>query len=67
MEEVEGKRSLRWYRMVKEEADLEHYTRSLVGQENLRLRLLRLRTSSVGLMIDKKRRRMSVDDRCAVQ
>ncbi len=44
--------------MVKEEADLEQYTRSLVGQESLRLHL-RLRTSSVGLMIDKKRWRMS--------
>ncbi len=31
MEEVEGKRSLRWYRMVKEEADLEQYTRSICG------------------------------------
>ncbi len=37
--------------MVKEEADLEQYTRSLVGQESLRLPL-RLRTSPVGLMID---------------
>ncbi len=26
MEEVEGKRGLRCYRMVKEEADLEQYT-----------------------------------------
>ncbi len=52
--------------MVKEEADVEQYTRSLVEQESLRLHL-RLRTSSVGLMIDKKRWRMSVDDRCAVQ
>ncbi len=52
--------------MVKEDADLEQYTRSLVWQESLRLQL-RLRTSSVGIMIDKKRWRMSVEDRCAVQ
>ncbi len=30
IEEVEGKHSLRWYRMVKEEAGLEHYTRLIV-------------------------------------
>ncbi len=65
IEEVEGKRSLRWYRMVKEEADLELYTRSLVGQESLRLRL-KLTTSSVGLMVDKNRCRMYVDDRCVL-
>ena len=38
MEEVEGKSSLKWYRMVKDEAGLEEYTRSLVGQEGVRLR-----------------------------
>ncbi len=66
MEEVEGKRSLRWYRMVKEEADLDwQYTRSIVGQESLRLRLI-LRTSSVELMVDQKRCRMSVDDPCVL-
>ena len=44
MEEVEGKSSLKWYQMVKKEAGLE-YTRSLVGQEGIRLRF-RLRTGS---------------------
>ena len=54
MEEVEGKSSLKWYRMVKDEAGLEEYTRSLVSQEEVRLRF-RLRTGSAGLFEDKKR------------
>ena len=53
MEEVEGKSSLKRYRMVKDEAGLEEYTRSLVGQEEVRLRF-RLRTGSAGLFEDKK-------------
>ena len=37
MEEVEGKTSLRWYQLAKEEAGLEVYTRSVVGYEGIRL------------------------------
>ncbi len=50
MEDVAEESSLRWYRMVKEEAGLEQCLRSIsVGQESLRL----LRTGSA-LMVDKK-------------
>ena len=65
MEEIEGKSSLKWYQMVKEEAGLEEYTRSLVGQEGVRLRF-RLRTGSAGLFEDKKRCRMCDDERCVL-
>ena len=51
--------------MVKDEAGLEEYTRSLVGQEELRLRF-RLRTGSAGLFEDKKRCRMCDDERCVL-
>ena len=51
--------------MVKEEAGLEEYTRSLVGQEGVRLQF-RLRTGSAGLFEDKKRCRMCDDERCVV-
>ncbi len=63
-EEVEGKSRRRWNRMVKEEDGLEQYTRSIVGQESLRLRF-RLRSGSAGLMVDRKRCRMCVD-RCVL-
>ena len=65
MEEVEGKSSLKWYRMVKDEAGLEEYTRSLVSQEEVRLRF-RLITGSAGLFEDKKRCRMCDDERCVL-
>ena len=51
--------------LVKEEAGLEEYTRSLVGQEGIRLRF-RLRTGSAGLFEDKKRCRMCDDERCVL-
>ena len=51
--------------MVKDEAGLEEYTRSLVGQEEVRLRF-RLRTGSAGLFEDKKRCRMCDDERCVL-
>jgi len=41
--------SLSWYRMVKEIAGLEQYTRSSVGHEELRLWFW-LRTGSAGLL-----------------
>jgi len=41
--------SLSWYRMVKEIAGLEQYTRSSVGHEELRL-WFGLRTGSAGLL-----------------
>ena len=65
MEEIEGKSSLKWYQLVKEEAGLEEYTRSLAGQEGIRLRF-RLRTGSAGLFEDKKRCRMCDDERCVL-
>ena len=65
MEEVEGKSSLKWYRMLKDEAGLEEYTRSLVGQEGVRLRF-RLRTESAGLFEEQKRCRMCDDERCVL-
>ena len=64
MEEIEGKSSLKWCQLVKEEAGLE-YTRTLVGQEGIRLRF-RLRTGSAGLFEDKKRCRMCDDERCVL-
>ena len=45
----EGKSSLKWYRMLKDEAGQEEYTRSLVGQEGVRL-WFRLRTGLPGLL-----------------
>ena len=51
--------------MVKDEAGLEEYTRSLVGQKEVRLRF-RLRTGSAGLFEDKKRCRMCDDERCVL-
>ncbi len=49
--------------MVNEDAVLKQYVRLIVGKESLRLRF-RLRIGSAGLMVDKKRCRMSVDGRC---
>ena len=65
MEEIEGKSSLKWYQLVKEEAGLEEYTKSLVGQEGIRLRFW-LRTGSAGLFEDKKQCRMCDDERCVL-
>ena len=62
---LEGKSSLSWYRMVKEVAGLEQYTRSSVGHEELRIRF-QLRTGSAGLFKDKKWCRMCTDDRCVL-
>jgi len=62
IEEVKGKGSLNWYRMVKEVAGLEQYTRSSDGHEELRL-WYQLRTGSAGLLEDKKQCRMCTDDR----
>ena len=47
---VEGKSSLRWYRLVKEEFGVEGYLKVF----DVRLRF-RLRTGSGGLLEDKKR------------
>ena len=49
--------------MVKEEAGVEKYTRSLVGQEGIKL-WFRLRTGSVGLFENKKQCRMCDNERC---
>ena len=66
MEEIEGNSSLKWYQMVKEEAGLEEYTRSLHGgQEGVRLQFRR-RTGSAGLFKDKKQCRMCDDERCVL-
>ena len=62
-EEVEGKCSLRWYRTAKEELEAERYIDSSLGQEAVRCRF-RLRTGSAGLFEDKKRCRMTEDERC---
>ena len=62
-EEVEGKSSLRWYRTAKEEFEAERYIDSSLGQEAVRCRF-RLRTGSAGLFEDKKRCRMTEDERC---
>ena len=64
-EEVEGKSILKWYQMMKEEARLDKYTKTLVSQEGVRLRF-RLRTGSAGLFEDKKRCRMCEDERCVL-
>ena len=62
-EEVEGKSSLRWYRTAKEEFEAERYIDSSLGQEAVRCRF-QLRTGSAGLFEDKKRCRMTEDERC---
>ena len=62
-EEVYTKSTLKWYRLAKDGTMVERYVRSVQGQENVRL-LFRLRTSSAGLLEDKKRCRIFSDERC---
>ena len=54
---------MRWYRRAKEEFEAERYIDSLLGQEAVRCRF-RLQTGSAGLFEDKKRCRMTEDERC---
>ena len=61
---VDGMTSLRSYRMIKEELMPEGYLR-LLDSGDVRLRS-RLRSGSAGLLEDKKRCRMCVDDRCVL-
>jgi len=50
---IKGKSSLKWCQMVKEEARLEEYTKSLVGKEGIRLQFRPIK-GSAGLFKDKK-------------
>ena len=61
-EEVEKKSSLKWYKMVKEEAGTERYVSSWEGHMAVRLRF-RLRSGSLGLFEDKKRCGLMEEDR----
>ena len=53
--------SLRWYRAVKDVFGVEKYVASWKGHEAIRLRF-RLQTGSAGLLEDKRRCRLCVDE-----
>ena len=57
--------SLRWYRAVKGVLGVEKYVASWEGHEAIRLRF-RQRTGSAGLLEDKRRCRLCVDERCVL-
>ena len=63
--EVYTKSTLKWYRLAKDDTGVEKYVRSVKGQESVRL-LFRLRTSSAGLLEDKKRCRIVSDERFVI-
>ena len=65
VEEVSSKSTLSglsWQRMVQA---IESYLRSVQGQEVVRL-LFRLRMHSAGLLEEKKRCKMIIDERCVM-
>ena len=64
-EEVSSKCTLKRYRLAKNDAGVEMYLRSVQSQKVVRL-LFRLRTGSVGLLEDKKRCKMTTDERCVM-
>ena len=64
-EEVYIKSTLKWYRLEKDDTGAERYVRWVQGQESVWL-LLRLRTSSAGLLEDNARCRMVSDERCVM-
>ena len=51
--------------MAKNGAEVERYLRSVQGQEGVRL-LFRLRTGSAGLLKDKKRSKIIIDEGCVI-
>ena len=61
-EEISSKSTLKWFKLAKNGAGVERYLRSVQGLEVVRL-LFRQRTSSAGLLEDKKRCKMIVDER----
>ena len=63
-EEVVSKNSLRWYRLAKDDGT-ERYIGSLQGYEGVWL-MFRLRTTSAGLLQDKRRCRLCSVDRCVM-
>ena len=65
MEEISSKSTMKWNKLAKNGAGLERYLRSMQGQEVLRL-LFSQRTGSAGLLVDKKRCKMIIDERCVV-
>ena len=54
-----------WYKAVKDVLGVEKYVASWEGHEAIRLRF-RQRTGSAGLLEDKRRCRLCVDERCVL-
>ena len=65
VEEVSSKSTLKWCMLARNGARVERYLSSVQGQELMRL-LFRLRIGSAGLLEDKKRCKMIIDERCAM-
>ena len=64
-EEVSSKSTLKRYKLAKNGVEWERYLRCVQGQEGVR-RLFRLRTGSAGLLEDKNRCKMIIDERCVM-
>ena len=65
VEEVSSKSTLKRYKLSKNGVGLERYVKSVQGQEVVSL-LFRLRTDSAGLLEDKKKCKMIMDERCVM-